>query len=126
MAGIRKTEERRQKGTLKWQSRNILSFPEKFFKRVLLNNELFDKCIVNYMIDKKDLGINEHGNYFLDFYFPEKKIDMEIDGKQHEYNDRKDSDKKRDTLLKKNGYKVYRIKWNEINTDNGKKMMEKK
>jgi very-short-patch-repair endonuclease len=70
------------------------------------------------------LGLNEPYNYFLDFYFHNKKIDLEIDGKQHEYKDRKISDKKRDEALIKNGIKVYRIKWKNINTENGKRYIQ--
>lgn len=53
-------------------------------------------------------------------------LDLEIDGKQHEYVDRKKSDLARDEYLRKQGYFVYRIKWNEINTIEGKEMMKAK
>jgi very-short-patch-repair endonuclease len=47
--------------------------------------------------------------YFLDFLIEKngKKIDLEIDGKQHK--DRKDHDKERDEYLTDLGYIVYRI-----------------
>lgn len=94
------TEERIKNGTHKgWQSRNKLSYPEKFFIEVLKNNNLFKKCSVNYVISKRDLGLENHSNYFLDFFFEEKNIDLEIDGKQHEF--RKEHDNKRDALLRK-------------------------
>lgn len=116
-----KQKEKVKNGTHKgWQSRNILSYPEKFFRKVLYNNELIDNCEINYPILKKDLGLNEEGNYFLDFYFRDKKIDLEIDGKQHNYEDRKKSDEIRDKLLKDNKIKVYRIKWKCINNKKGK------
>ena len=54
------------------------------------------------------------------------KIDLEIDGKQHQYEDRKIHDEERDSLLRDKGYVVYRISWNEINSDVGKKMMGEK
>jgi predicted signal transduction protein with EAL and GGDEF domain len=65
---------------------------------------------------------------FLDFYIEinNKKIDLEIDGKQHNYPDRKESDKQRDKILKNAGYIVYRIKWNEINSEDGKIKMKSK
>lgn len=49
--------------------------------------------------------------YFLDFVIEKggKKIDLEIDGKQHKYEDRKQHDEERDTYLQKLGYTVYRI-----------------
>lgn len=106
-----------------WQSRNILSYPEKFFIEVLKNNNLFGLCDTNYVIKKKDLGLNEEGNYFLDFYFKDKKIDLEIDGKQHKY--RIEHDIKRYEYLKNNGIIVYRIKWKSINNEKGKRYIKK-
>ena len=103
-----------------WQSRNIRSYLEKFFERVLIFNKLFDECKVEYKINKSDLGINSKYCYFLDFYFPEKKINLEIDGRQHNFLDRKESDKIRDEHLIKNGINVYRIKWKNINNKEGK------
>lgn len=49
--------------------------------------------------------------YFLDFLIEKngKKIDLEIDGKQHKYEDRKDHDKERDEYLTGLGYIVYRV-----------------
>ena len=55
-----------------------------------------------------------------------KFIDLEIDGKQHEYEDRKKHDIERDRYLRSKGYLVYRIKWNEINSENGKQLMKSK
>lgn len=100
-----------------WTSRNIISYPEKFFIEVLKNNNLNYKQ--NFVINKRDLGLNDISNYFLDFYFEDIKIDLEIDGKQHNYNDRKEKDVLRDELLNNIGIKVYRIKWkNPINEKN--------
>ena len=48
----------------------------------------------------------KHGNsnYFLDFYIEinNRKIDLEIDGKQHKYEDRIESDKVRDEFILNN------------------------
>ncbi len=101
-----------------WQSRKIESYPEKFFKIVLGNNKI--KYEFNKPIKKSDLGIDCSSNYFLDFYLPEKNIDLEIDGKQHEYEDRKEMDIRRDEYVSKFFY-VYRIKWKNINNEKGKK-----
>ena len=106
-----------------WISRNIESYPEKFFKEVLNNNGIDFEF--NKKIRKSDLGLDCHSNYFLDFYISSKKIDLEIDGKQHNFPDRVESDKLRDESLIKNGFKVYRIKWKSINSDNGKKYIKK-
>ena len=108
-----------------WQSRKIKSYPEIFFIEVLSNNNLLDKCINEFKISKNDLGLNDSTNYFLDFFFPEKMIDLEIDGKQHwEDPNRILSDKLRDEVLTKNGYKVYRIKWKSINNEENRKYMQ--
>ena len=65
-------------------------------------------------------------NYFLDFYIEvnEVKLDLEIDGSQHK--NRKADDLKRDTFLSSIGYTIYRVEWNEINSDNGKLQMKDK
>lgn len=100
-----------------WNSRNITSYSEKFWIKVLENNGI-----------KYDKENHENGKYFLDFLIVKngKMIDLEIDGKQHEYQDRKEHDMLRDEYLKNNGYIVYRVKWNEISTEDGKKLMESK
>ena len=108
-------KERVKNGThIGWQVRPKLSFAEKFFVKVLKNNNLFSKCEVNKPILKKHLGLDCRSNYFLDFFFKEKMIDLEIDGKQHNYPDRIKFDKIRDKALTQNGYKVYRIKWKDL------------
>ena len=112
-----KIEERKANGTFKgWQSRNIISYPENFWMKVLDNNNIIYKH--NYPFNK----------YFLDFYIENngRKIDLEIDGKQHKYIDRYESDKLRDKLIKENNIEVYRIDWNEINSDEGKILMKTK
>ena len=99
-----------------WQSRNITSYPEQFWKQVLENNDISYKF--NYKFDK----------YFLDFYIEidDRKIDLEIDGKQHKYQERLESDKTRDEFVKSQNIEVYRIDWNEINSDEGKNIMKNK
>lgn len=105
-----------------WQSRKIRSYAELFFEKVLINNNI--KFDTEYKINKRDLGIKDASNYFLDFYLSDYNIDLEIDGKQHEYPERKIKDEIRDKLLKKNGYKVHRIKWKNPNNDDNKKYIE--
>lgn len=106
-----------------WKSRNIVSYPERFFQKVLkLNNIDYD---FNHVVHKRDLGVNDSSSYFLDFFI-RNDIDLEVDGKQHQLPERAESDKIRDELLTKSGYKVYRIKWNEINSKEGKELMKQK
>lgn len=103
-----------------WTTRNISSYPEDFFKKVLDNLEI--KFDFNFPVSKSSLGIEkDSSSYFLDFYIQigERKIDLEIDGKQHELEDRKESDQRRDSALLKSGYEIYRIKWkNPVNDKN--------
>lgn len=112
-AGIRKSiEEGRHKG---WMSRNIESYPEKFWKKVLDNNNI--EYIFNMPFKRK----------FLDFVIivdEFRKIDLEIDGRQHD--DRIEEDIERDKFLAENGFLIHRIKWNEINSQEGKDLMKKK
>lgn len=108
-----------------WQSRNTLSYPEKFFKKVLENNNIkFEGP--NYVVKQKDLGVPNclsSACYFLDFKIG--MIDLEIDGKQHwSDKDRVESDRLRDEYLTKAGYIVYRIKWKSINSENGKQYIK--
>lgn len=112
--------EGRHKG---WQSRNITSYAEKFWIKVLDNNKVSYKreIVVKYNNGPSD-------RYFLDFYIESngRKIDLEIDGKQHKYADRAEHDRIRDERLTNLGYIVYRIDWNEINSEEGKLRMKEK
>ena len=99
-----------------WKSRNIISYPEKFWMEVLSNNNIEYKH--NYPF----------GKYFLDFYIEidDRKIDLEIDGKQHKYEDRHNSDIIRDKFVNSQNIEIYRIDWNTINTEDGKRIMKEK
>ncbi len=55
-----------------------------------------------------------------------KELDLEIDGKQHEYEERKNSDIERDIFLRSQNIAVYRIKWNCINNEERKRADESK
>ena len=94
-----------------WMTRNITSYAEKFFKKVLENNNI--EYEFNKPICKNDLGVDENGNYFLDFAL-NNRIDLEIDGKQHKVEERHQHDLIRDKRLTKNGWKVYRIEWKSL------------
>jgi len=98
-----------------WKTRNIESYAEKFFKKVLENNNI--KYEFNKPILKNDLDIKENGCYFLDFALS-NKIDLEIDGKQHKIKERQEHDKIRDERLKNKGWKVYRIEWKSLPKNN--------
>ena len=104
-----------------WKPRNETPYSEKFWTKVLDNNSIPYKHDYTMYID------NKHW-YYADFYIEQnsKKLDLEIDGKQHNYPDRKQHDMLRDEYLTNHGYIVYRIKWNEINSDSGKSEMKDK
>lgn len=105
-----------------WKSRNIISYAEKFWINVLDNNNIPYKR--EYILPYGDLHKGER--YFLDFYIEigDRKIDLEIDGKQH--NERKDFDIKRDKFVRSQNIEVYRISWNQINSEEGKLLMKEK
>lgn len=100
-----------------WKSRNIISYPEKFWADVLDNNHI--------VYEREKYVFNK---YFLDFVIEKNgvKIDLEIDGKQHLYEERQKHDFERDKFLSEQGYVVYRIPWNEINSEKGKETMKNK
>jgi very-short-patch-repair endonuclease len=92
-----------------WKSRTKEpSYPEQYFIDLFANEH-----IVGYI---KEYPI---GKWFIDFAFVEKKLAIEIDGKQHEYAERKEKDIEKDKFLIENGWKILRIKWkNPINENN--------
>lgn len=113
-----KVKKRIIEGTFSgWKSRNIISYPEKFWIKVLNNNHI--DFIKEYHLDNK---------YFLDFYIEKNGIyiDLEIDGKQHKYEDRLIHDKIRDEYVSSKNILVYRIDWNEIKSIDGSLLMKEK
>lgn len=91
-------KERVKKGIhVGWKTRNIESYPEKYFKQCLENEKI--NYEFNFPIAKKALGLDGASCYFLDFYFPNANLNLEIDGKQHDLPERKASDETRDFLL---------------------------
>lgn len=77
------------------------------------------------LIAKEKLDLSYHKQiwlYQLDFFNGEKKIDLEIDGKQHENDPRiKESDLRRTQYLENLGWKVIRVKWDEWKSSSKKK-----
>ena len=110
-------------GTFKgWKPRNEMPFSEKVFIDILNQHK------IPYTYNKPVKQSNNRYCYFLDFYIelPDMKIDLEIDGKQHEYAERKEADKRRTAELEDLGYTVYRIEWNDIRTESGRLQLNKK
>lgn len=111
-------QEGRNKG---WTTRRKQeSYAEKFWRLVLENNN------IPYEQEKKvlqsDLGMTSSHFYFLDFYLPDKNVDLEIDGHQHYEESRKQHDAIRDENLRNAGYLVYRIKY--VNPNNSLRVQE--
>lgn len=124
---IDKVKERVSSGNhIGWTSRNVLSYPEQFFKKVLDENGYEGRYRINFPVKKSSLGLDCSTNYFLDFYFEDLRLDLEIDGKQHKYPERVKSDHIRDIVLKENGYKVHRIEWRSINKPEGQEYIKEK
>ena len=74
--------------------------------------------IERYNLNQKYDIINELPiyPYFIDFAFCNIKLAVQLDGKQHFYTQRRiNKDIKKDRFLMDNGWKVFRIKYNETN-----------
>jgi len=54
-------------------------------------------------------------NYILDFYIPEAKIAIELDGRQHGREENREADRERDSFLEAKGIKVLRYTNVQIN-----------
>lgn len=98
-----------------WISRNIHSYAENFWEKVLINN------MIPYIQEKTVRCDNT--NYFLDFALP-GNIDLEIDGGQHKREERQASDQLRDKRLTLSGYTVYRIDWVNPNNEERKQKVK--
>lgn len=112
-------QSKAMKGRNRWHiHRNQDSYAEKFWIKVL------KKYKINFVREKQIQKDKDYHCYYLDFEIG--NIDLEIDGSQHKQSERYESDLKRDEFLRKQGYFVYRIAWNEINSEDGKQMMKDK
>jgi very-short-patch-repair endonuclease len=97
-----------KEGRLKgWKTRKKLepSHPEKVVMGIL------DELKIDYERE------HPHHRWFIDFAFLDKKIALEIDGKQHDFPQRKESDLRKDYSLKSEGWIVYRIRWKKISKE---------
>lgn len=86
-----------------WVVRSNRESPNEAYWRKVLDD--------NNILYQQEVKVNKPGSgcYRLDFLI-DGHIDLEIDGKQHNYSDRKLSDARRDEYLKSKGYLVYRVK----------------
>ena len=63
--------------------------------------------------------------YIVDFYLPEHNLILEVDGFVHSTFFQKMKDKNRDIFLKRKGYKIIRIKNEELLYIDNKKLFDK-
>lgn len=91
-------------GRSRWNNEH--SWPEKWFISVL-ENELGQKENIDYLTE---MPFNK---YSLDFAWPDKKLCIEIDGKQHQEEIQKKRDFEKDKLLNENGWTIFRIIWKD-------------
>jgi very-short-patch-repair endonuclease len=56
-------------------------------------------------------------DYVVDFYCHELKLIIEVDGEVHSLPEQAEKDENRDKILKLNGYNIFRLSNNEIETD---------
>jgi len=86
--------------------RNKLTFYEIVLWSKLKNSQINDKKF------RRQHGI---GNYIVDFYCPEIKLVIEVDGANHYFDEKSEEyDNKRQKYLENLGLKVIRFKNNEI------------
>lgn len=85
---------------------NRMSYPERCMIQNMKSKGLFDKYtfVIHFPI----------GKYFLDFALIDFKIDIEVDGGQHKTEEAILHDKERDLFLVNEGWRVYRISWDEL------------
>lgn len=101
-----------------WITRDKISYPQQFFIKVLNNNNI--KYDLNYSTKNLNIFSPKNQRYFLDFWMENKRLDLQIDGKQHNEEQQRKNDEIRNFILMKNDIIVYRIKWRNINNQYGK------
>jgi very-short-patch-repair endonuclease len=97
-------------GNVSFENRNkrkLSSYEKWFIDNIIIKNKLQDKydIIIGYPVFP----------YEIDFYFENINLAVEIDGEFHyKFKEHQGSDEKKDQLLIKNNYKVYRIAYFEL------------
>lgn len=90
------------------------SFAESYFMGAI-ENEFEDK---DYTREYPVPSSKPHGIYLLDFAWPHKMKEIEVDGQMHfRYKDRQVQDQKRDLHLTSLGWKILRVKWEDLRKD---------
>jgi very-short-patch-repair endonuclease len=95
----------------------------KSIRQDLRNNATEEEVILwkhlkgSQLLDKKFRRQHSIGNYIADFYCPECKLILEIDGEVHLTTGAIEKDKHRDENLAEMGFRILRIKNKEIRKD---------
>lgn len=101
--------------------RTIHDIESKTKTRKLLRNSATPQEIIlwsrlkNSQIGYKFRRQHSVGKYIVDFYCPEKKLIIELDGWQHKEEDQERYDKERSKFLESLGFKILRFWNNDIN-----------
>lgn len=66
------------------------------------------------------------GRYKVDFAFLDKKLALEVDGKQHLREKQLQSDRRKDAFLEENGWTVFRLPWTSIKKESGRAQVEQR
>jgi very-short-patch-repair endonuclease len=88
-----------------WRKKN-LSYPERLF----LDKITLENWGEKYRIEREWSVFP----FFIDFAFLNEKVAVEIDGSQHQLEERKNQDEKKDKHLKENGWVVVRVTESEV------------
>lgn len=99
-------KERHRNGTASTLSelrkREKPSYPEQWLMKVIENEKINSNYIREYRFH----------TFSLDFYWPDKKKVIEMDGRFHKISEYQiDCDKRKDKLLRDEGYEELRIDW---------------
>lgn len=91
------------------QNKDVRSNPEKYMEGLLRGAGL-----LSYVFQ------HQVSCYSIDFAFPDLRIALEVDGKQHQAPRQKAHDKKRDDFLERLGWSVFRVDFGAWKTASGK------
>jgi very-short-patch-repair endonuclease len=94
----------------------------KFNRRELRKNATPEERMLWYRVRSKKIGYRFHrqhsiGPYIVDFYCPQKRLIIEIDGNQHNENCTRFYDTERTKFLEGLGYKVMRFYNEEVRSN---------
>ncbi len=107
--GQRTISPKEEYGKQMWRLNNLAEQKRKNpdTKEERYARDYFRKLKLNFVYQYPIIA-NKNG-YIADFYFPDTKTILEIDGSVHNYNERRKADIKRTKDLKSLGYKVIRM-----------------